>query len=802
MLTIKKAAVIGAGTMGAQIAAHLANVGIPSLLLDVAPTELTPDEQKRGLTLEHREVRNRITKTLFEKAQKLSHSPFYVPEAASLVEIGNVADDLPRLKEADWIIEAILERMDLKRDLHARIATHARPHAIVTTNTSALSINGMTEGLPRDYRRRFFGTHFFNPPRYLRLLEAIPSNDTDKDLLKSFTEFGENVLGKGVVVCKDTPGFIANRIGCFAMQQVYWQTVEQDLGFEEVDAITGTALGRPKSATYRLGDIVGVDLMVQVGKNLLTDLKHDDQVSMFRLPDFAEEMVKRGWWGDKKGQGFYKKVKAEKGNDILVLDRKTMDYRPRRETKFASISAAARTTDPAERLRALCAAADAAGTFAWRHLSAVLCYTANRLAEIADDIATVDKALKLGFNWELGPFETWDALGVREIVQRLEKEKREVPALVCDLLASGKSSLYQTRGTERSYFDLRKKDFLPAATPPKAINLASLHKAGRVIRTNPGASLADLGDGVACLEFHTKMNVIGPDQMDMWRQALEDVRKNFVGLVIGNQGEHFSAGANLKAFMPQIENQKWDELDQGIRAFQNATATLRQFEKPVVVACHGYTLGGGCEISMGADWVVAAAETYMGLPEVGVGLIPAAGGTKEMLVRCTENVPRTGDTDYFPFVRQAWETIGLAKVSTSAYEAAKLKYLRASESNIVLNRDWLLGEAKDKVLQRVAQGYRPRPQRTDLPAIGESGVALFKMALHQMSVAGQISEHDHKIGVKLAHILCGGDLTSLHFVSEHYIMDLEREVFLSLCGEPKTLERIKHTLTTGKPLRN
>ena len=801
-MNIRNAAIIGAGNMGAQIAAHLANVGIPSLLMDVAPAELTPEEQKRGLTLSQPEVRNRVTKTLFERAKKLSPTPFFLPEHAGLITLGNIEDDLPAVNDADWIIEAVLERQDIKRDIHARIAAHARPDAIVTTNTSGLSINGMTEGLPRDYRRRFFGTHFFNPPRYMRLLELIPTTETDPALLEAFTAFAEGVLGKGIVRCKDTTGFVANRIGCFAMQHVMWLTVEEGLGFDEVDAIMGPALGRPKSAIYRLGDIVGVDLLVQVGKNFAAELKHDDQVAIFRLPEFIEEMVRRGWWGEKKGQGFYKRIKSDKGSQILTLDPQTLEYRPRREAQFPSLAALPRLADPAERVRALCAATDKAGTFAWKHLSAVLCYTANRLTEIADDVVTVDHALQWGFNWQLGPFETWDALGLRETAGRLEKEGREVPALVRDLLASGRSSFYDTRAARRFYFDIPKHDFLPVPVAPKAISLPLLHQGDKVIHRNAGASLVDLGDGVAGLEFHTKMNVVGADQMAMWQQALEEVRRNFLGLVIGNQGEHFSAGANLKQVVPQIEGRQWDELDRGIHAYQQATSTLRQFEKPVIAACHGYTLGGGCEVILGADRVVAAAETYMGLPEVGVGLVPAAGGTKEMLIRVTEGLTRGDDTDYFPAVRHAWETIGMAKVSTSAHEAAKLKYLRASETTIVLNRDWLIGEAKQKVLQRVAEGYHPRPQRTDIPALGESGVAQFKLILHQMRVAGQISGHDQKIGTKLAWILSGGDLSSLHFVSEQYILDLEREAFLSLCGEAKTLERIQHTLKTGKPLRN
>src|SRR3989475_60944 len=436
MLTIRKAAVIGAGNMGAQIAAHLANVGIPSLLMDIVPTELLPEEQKRGLTVKSPEVRNRVTKTLFERAHKLSPNPFFVPEAASLVRIGNVEDNLAEIRDADWVIEAVLEKMDLKKDVHRKIAANARPDTLVTTNTSGLSISGMTSDLPAEYRRRFFGTHFFNPPRYMRLLEVIPMSDTDRGLLKSFGEFGEAVLGKGIVLAKDTPGFVANRVGCFDMQQVLWLMIEGGLSIDEVDALTGPVIGRPKSATFRLGDIVGVDLMVQMGKNMRESLKHDPQIEVFRPIDFIEEMVKRGWWGEKKGQGFYKRVKTEKGREILTLDYKSLDYRPRQKPQFASLEAAGRLADTAQRLRVLCAASDKAGVFAWKHLSSVLCYTADRLTEIADDVVTVDNAMRWGYNWELGPFEMWDALGVRETADRLDKEGRAVPSIVRDLLAS------------------------------------------------------------------------------------------------------------------------------------------------------------------------------------------------------------------------------------------------------------------------------------------------------------------------------------------------------------------------------
>jgi len=802
MLTIRKAAIIGAGNMGAQIAAHLANVGIPSLLMDIVPTELPPEEQKRGLTLQSPQVRNRLTQTLFDKAKKLRPAPLFTPEAANLIRIGNVEDNLPEIKEADWVIEAILERMDLKLAIHAKIAANARLDALVSTNTSGLSIAGMTRGLPLEYRRRFFGTHFFNPPRYMRLLELIPTPDTDRALLKSFAEFGEAVLGKGIVMAKDTPGFVANRIGCFDMQHVAMLMIEQGLTIDEVDAITGPAIGRPKSATFRLGDIVGVDLMAQMGRNLRGLLQHDPQIATFREVEFIEDMVKRGWWGEKKSQGFYQRVKTDQGRQILTLDHKTMEYRPQQKPQFASLEAASKISDRGERIRSLCAATDKAGVFSWKHLSAVLCYAADRLTEIADDVVTVDNAMKWGYNWELGPFETWDALGVSETADRLKAEGREVPSVVRDLLSSGKNSFYELREGRRCYFDLGKRSHVPEVESPKAIHLPWLHKANKVVLTKPGASLVDLGDDVACLEFHVKMNVIGGDQLGLLRDSLEAVRKNFAGLVVGNQGQHFSAGANLMLITTCIQNQEWDEIDLMTRTLQKMASSLRQFEKPVVAACHGYTLGGGCELAMGCDHILLAAETYLGLPEVGVGLIPAGQGTKEMLIRCTENIIRAEDTDYFPGVRHAWETIGLGKVSTSASEALKLRYLRPGETTIIPNRDWLLGEAKAQVLHMAARGYTPRPQRTDIPAIGQSGLALCKLQLHHMRVSGQISEHDQKIGTKLAQVLCGGELTSLHFVSEQYIMDLEREVFLSLCGEPKTLERIKHTLKTGKPLRN
>lgn len=800
-LHIRRAAVIGAGTMGAQIAAHLANVGIPVLLMDIAPTELSPEEQARGLTLTDAAVRNRVTRTLFERARKLSPTPFFTPAAAELVRIGNVEDNLAEVRDADWIIEAILERLDLKQSLHRRLAALVRNDALVTTNTSGLPIAQVTEGLPAGYTRRFFGTHFFNPPRYMKLLELIPGPDTDPAVLHAFARFAASVLGKGTVIGKDTPGFVANRIGCYDLQSALWLMLAEGLSIEDVDAITGPVIGRPKSATFRLCDIVGVDLMAQVGANLRTVLTRKDEQRAFSPPPFVTAMLQRGWWGEKKGQGFYQRVRGAKGTEVLTLDHHTLEYRPARKPTFASLEAAAQITSLPVRLRALCSAPDAAGKFAWKHLSNVLCYAVSLVPEISDDLVTIDDAMKWGYNWELGPFELWDALGVAEVAERLEREQRPVPVLVRQLIESGRTSFHHERGSRAfSYTPLLGVD-LERTTPPQAIRLDRVRNAGGVVQRGKGASLLDLGDGVACLEFHGKMNVIGEEQLALLQDSLERVRRDFAGLVIGNQGPHFSAGANLHQFAESVRAGRWDALEGMLRRFQEATSTLRQFELPVVAAVHGYTLGGGCELAMGCDHVVAAAETYMGLPEVGVGLIPAAHGTKEMLVRCTEGIPAVEDADYFAGVRLAWETIALARIGGSAPDAARLRYLRHGEWTLVMNQDWLLGTAKAKV-RHLAENYRPTPPRTRIPAVGRAGSATLRSFLHAMRAAGQISEHDQKIASKLAHVLCGGDLTSQTFVSESYLLDLEREAFLSLCAEPLTLARIQHTLATGKPLRN
>ncbi len=802
MLSIRKAAVVGAGVMGSQIACHLANVGIPVRLLDIAPSDLSPDETAHGLTLTDPRVRNRITNDLFHRAARLRPSPLYLPDNTKLVSLGNIDDDLNSIADADWVVEAVVERLDIKKELHRRIEAIVSPDAIVTTNTSGIPLHLIADGSRDSDRRRFFGTHFFNPPRYLYLLELIPTADSDPALMNEYRDFAESVLGKGTVLCKDTPGFVANRIGCFAMQDAIWLMLEDGYSIDEIDALTGPALARPRTATFRLGDLVGVDLMAQIGKNLYDALQSDPYRERMKVPGFIEEMVSRGWLGRKAKQGFYQKVEGKDSSDILTLDYNAMEYRPRQRANFPSIDAAANADDPRKRVRALVASSDRAGQFAWKHLRATICYAADRIPEIADDVFTVDRAMRWGYNWELGPFELCDALGPAAVAKRIEEEGKPVPKLLADLLSSGKSTFYEAHDGRQLYFNLGSSSTAAVPPPPGRVNLKLLHQDGKVIRSNPGASLIDLGDGVACLEFHAKMNVIGGDQINMLRESLDVVREQFEGLVIGNQGEHFTAGANLMLVLTHIQNEDWDEVELVCRTFQNATCSLRSFEKPVVMACHGYTLGGGCELTMQADHAVLAAETYLGLPEVGVGVIPGGGGTKEMLIRSTENITSADVSDYMPALARAFETIGFGKVGTSAHESVRYGYLRPGETTILTQGARRLDVAKEKVLQLVSQGYvAPRP-RTAIPAVGIDGLSALRVQLHMMHQGGYISDHDKLIGSKLGYILCGGALTGLQHVSEQYILDIEREAFVSLCSEPKTIQRIQHMLKTGKPLRN
>lgn len=796
-MQIKKAAVLGSGVMGSQIAAHIANAGIPCLLLDIAPQELTPEEQAKGLTLEAPPVRNRIVNAGWEFAKKNKPAALFSPEVANLVTLGNFDDDLAKIKDCDWIIEAIVENLDIKRSLYARVEAHLKPDAIITSNTSGIPLASLAEGRSDNFRRRFLGTHFFNPPRYLHLMEIITQPDTDAEVTRFMADFTDRVLGKGVVYAKDRPGFVANRIGNFSMLNAFKVMTELGLTFEEVDALTGTTIGHAKSASFRTLDIVGLDTAYNVARNLYNSLPDDEMRETFRVPEFMEKMVERKMLGDKTKGGFYKKV----GKDILTLDTTTFEYRPQQKAKFASLDAAKQLEKLTDRLPALVYAKDKAGEFLWKTMSETCIYAANRIPEIADNIVEIDNAMKWGFAHELGVFEKWDAIGVEKSVARLREEGREVPASVEKMLAAGAKSFYKTENGARHYFDFAAGQYKPEHIPAGVIILKSLKDRSQVLKKNAGASLIDLGDGVACVEFHSKMNALGGDQIAMVGFAIKEVEKNFAGLVVGNQGDNFSAGANIMLMLMGAQEGDWDEIGMAVRQFQNMTMSLRYSAKPVVVAPFGLTLGGGCEMTLHADRAVAAAETYIGLVEVGVGLIPGGGGTKEAAVRASDAVADNPQADHFSFLQKWFENIAMAKVATSAVEAQHLGLVRHAD-RIVMNKDRQLAEAKQTVLAMARAGYiQPQP-KTDVLVIGEAALTKFKLGIHMMKRGGYISDHDALIGTKIAEVVSGGAITHPTRVSEQYLLDLEREAFISLLATRPTQERLAHMLKTGKPLRN
>ncbi len=802
MMRIERAAVLGAGTMGAQIAAHLANAGIPTRLLDIPPREITADEQAKGLTLESKDVRNRIARNGLEAARKAKPAAFFAPDLASLVSIGNFDDDLAKLKDCDLIIEAVVENLDIKRKLYERVQQHRRPGSIVASNTSGIPIRLLAEGRSDDFRQHFLGVHFFNPPRYLHLVEIIRTEWTKPEVSCFMFGFLDQRLGKGVVPAKDRPNFIANRIGTFGALHTIRTMLEDSYTIEEVDKITGPAVGRPKSATFRTFDIVGLDVFAHVIKNLYEALPEDDEREMFVAPEFLGKMVERGILGNKTKGGFYQKQKGEK-REYFVVDPATLEYRPSQKAKLPSLDVAKNIEDTGERIKALAWGKDRVGAFLWKTLARTLSYAAKRIPEIADTVVEVDRAMRWGFGWELGPFEVWDAIGVQKSVARMEEEGLTVPDNVERMLAAGATSFYKRENGERFYFDFAGGGkYVPLADPVGVINLKSVTDRTGVIKRNAGASLIDIGDGVACLEFHSKMNAIGGDNLQMLKFALAEVEKNFVGLVVGNQGVNFSVGANLMLMLMEAQDENWEDLEMMARAFQSSTMSLRYSPKPVVVAPFQLVFGGGCEMVLHADRVRAAAETYIGLVEVGVGIIPAGGGTKELLVRMLDSIPKNvDDADPFPFVKRAFETIALAKVAASAEEARTFGFLREDDS-VSMNTDRLIADAKNEVLALAARGYVQPQQRTDILALGSSALATLKLGIHQMVRAGYISDHDAEIGAQLARILTGGDLNHQTRVSEQYLLDLEREAFLSLIGKRKTQERIAHMLKTGKPLRN
>jgi len=800
---INKAAVLGAGVMGAAIAAHLANAGIPTLLLDIVPQELTPDEKAKNLTLEHPQVRNRLAVNACAQLLKAKPAALYVPENSALITPGNLEDDLPKLSEADWIIEAVIERLDVKQALLAKVEKYRRPDAIVSTNTSGIPINKICEKCAPVFKQHFLGTHFFNPPRYMKLLEIIPARETLPDVVEFMRDFAERVLGKGVVICKDTPNFIANRIGTYGMFATIRAMLDLGLTVEEVDALTGPVMGRPKSASFRTLDMVGLDVLWHVAQNLRETLTDPAEKEVLAVPAFLEQMLANKWLGDKTRQGFYKK---EKGQEALVLDYRTMAYRPKEKPKFASLELAKNVAGLPDKLKALAFGRDKGAEFVWRILKETLVYAANKLGEIADDIEAIDQAMKWGFNWELGPFEVWDALGVAQVAERLRAEGEALPPVVEQLLAEGYPGFYQKKDGDRYVYDPARKTFKPEPIPEGVIFLNPLKEKGRVIKTNPGASLIDLGDGVLCLEFHSKANSIGADIVQMLRFAVKEVEEKYAGLVIGNYGQHFSVGANLMLLLMGAEEEEWDELELAVKEFQDANMSLKYCRKPVVAAPHGMTVAGGCEVCLHCHKMNAYAETYMGLVEVGVGLLPAGGGCKEMVFRAMEMMTPEdelkvgGVNTAQPLINRVFQTIATAKVSTSGPEAKKLGYLRANDQ-ITMYRERVIGDAKKLVLQMAENGFRP-PRPYKIKAVGASGYAALELAVYSMRWGNHISAHDALIAKKIAYVLTGGDVTPGTEVSEQNLLDLEREGFLSLLGEPKTKERIRHMLATGRPLRN
>jgi 3-hydroxyacyl-CoA dehydrogenase len=803
--SINRVAVIGAGTMGAAIAAHLANVGIPSYLLDIVPRELTPQEEKKGLTLDHPAVRNRIVNEGLKRCLKARPANFYAPDNAELITTGNLEDNFDWLGEADWIIEVIIERLDIKQQLMARIDEVRKPHAIVTTNTSGIPIHHIAEGCSESFQQHFMGTHFFNPPRYMKLLELIPHTQNSPELVAFMKGFCTRVLGKGVVICKDTPNFIANRL--LSVTGAYGINYALDEGYtvKEVDSIAGPAIGRPKTATFRLNDLVGIDVVAHVSRNLYDAIPHDPHREVLKHEKanaVVATMLEKGWLGNKAGQGFYKKTFVDGERQFWTLNPDSLEYEAPGKPRFDSVGAARKIDDVSKRLELMAYAEDRAGEYAWHALSRTVVYAASCIPEISDDILSVDNACKWGFNWDLGPFETWDAIGVARSIERLKGEGVAIPAWVEEMLAAGFGTFYQQEnGRVLGYYDPQSKAYKPLPVDPNVISIQDLKAAGKELHMNPSASLLDIGDGVLLLEFHSKANALDPDIFDMAEQALEELQKDeWKGLVIGNQGEHFCAGANIFLVAMAAQQGQFDQIDELVRKMHRIMQGMRYSPKPIVAAPFGMVLGGGCEIVMASSRAVAAAETYIGQVEASVGLVPAGGGCKELLRRILSPPMKTGDVQFLPFLQQVFELIGLVKVATSAVEARQMKIL-ADSDRIVVNRDYLLAEAKQTVLHMVQEDYRP-PVPQKIYAAGRDAYAALLVMLYQLNEGGYATDYDVVIGKKLGRILTGGELSAPTWVDEQHILDLEREAFVELCREPKTIARIWYMLQNNKPLRN
>lgn len=796
---INKVAVLGSGIMGSRIACHFANIGVQVVLLDIVPRELNDAEKKKGLTLEDKAVRNRIVNEAFDTAVKSKPAPLYNKAFASRVELGNFDDDMHRIAECDWTIEVVVENLDIKKKVFNQVEEHRKPGTLITSNTSGIPIHLMLDGRSDDFQKHFCGTHFFNPPRYLKLLEIIPTDKTDPEIVDFFMHYGDLYLGKTTVLCKDTPAFIANRVGIYAILKVIDTMQKLDLNVDEIDKLTGPVIGRPKSATFRTSDVVGLDTLIKVANNLYEGLKDDEARDTFKLPDVVGKLEENKWLGDKTGQGFYKKTKDEKGKtQILTLDLKSLEYKPKQKVKFPTLELTKTIDNVKERFATLFAGKDKAGEFYRVSFYALFQYVTNRIPEIADELYKIDDAVCAGFGWEVGPFETWDCVNVKKTVAKMEEAGYKPNQWVYDMLDAGVESFYTSKDGVTHYYDIESKSYKAVPGAEEYIILDNLRE-NKVVWSNSGSTIFDLGDDVLGIEFHTKMNTLGGEVVEGINKAIDMAEKDYHGLVIGNQGQQFSAGANLgMVFMYAIE-QEYDEIDFMIRHFQNTIMRVRYSSVPVVVAPHGLTLGGGCEMTMHADHVQAAAETYIGLVEVGVGLIPGGGGTKELTKRVSDSL-ESGDVE-LNALQNAFMNIATAKVATSAYEAMDMHIIRPQDA-VTLNIDRQIADAKAAVLEMAEAGYTQPIQATNIKVQGKTGMALFMAGVNGMRMGNYISDHDVKIAKKIAYVMCGGDLSYAQEVSEQYLLDLEREAFLSLTGEKKTLERIQSILTGGKPLRN
>jgi len=797
---IKKVVVLGSGVMGSRIACHFANIGCKVSLLDIVPKELTEKEKSKGLTLNDTQVRNRMSDENLASTIKAKPSPIYHKSFASRIRTGNFDDNMDWLKDSDWTIEVVVENLEIKKLVFNDVEKFRKPGSLITTNTSGIPIQSMLEGRSEDFQEHFCGSHFFNPPRYLQLLEIVPSNKTKPEVIEFLMHYGDLFLGKTTVLCKDTPSFIANRIGVFSIMAIFKLMKEMDLTIEEVDSLTGPITGKPKSATFRTSDIVGIDTLVKVATNNYNSCPDDEQREIMVIPDFVNKLVENNWLGDKTKQGFYKKSKGEKGERvILTLDLESFEYREKKKAKFGSVGAAKAIDDLNERMKTLHYTKDKAGDFLRKLSFYIFAYASNRIPEITDELYKVDDTMRAGFGWELGPFETWDILGVEKFVTKMEEDGHKPAAWVKEMLDNGITSFYTIEDGVKKYYDQKSKSYRKILGKEGFIILDNIRN-NKPVWKNSGTTLHNIGDGVLNLEFQTKMNAIGGEVIEGINQAISIAEKDYKGLVLGNDGPHFSAGANLAMILMLSVEQDWDELDFVVRQFQNTMMRIRYSGVPVVAAPHGMALGGGCETCLHADKIVASAETYIGLVEVGVGVIPAGGGTKEMALRASDTYEK--DVVELPELQKRFLAIGQASVATSANEAYDLGLLRKGFDTITINPNRVISDAKRVVIELDDKGYTQPIQRTDIKVLGKSALSSLLIGVNSFKLAGYISEHDQKIAEKLARIICGGDLSKPSLVSEQYLLNLEREAFLSLCGEKKTLERIQSILNTGKPLRN